>query len=388
MSSITLSSGEIRHRGLSSRSWVEIDVTRLRSNIHAVRRSLSSRAELIFVVKANAYGHGAVRLAEEAAHAGVRWFAVAYLEEAIALRAALPDVQLLILGVVAAEDVKQLVDLRIVPVVVSVDHGLALGAEAVKQGVKLSVHVKVDTGMARLGLTSEEVATRGQDLTQHEGLDMIGVCSHFATVDLNDPEKAAVQHQSFHKAATQFELWLDKPLFKHMSSSRAALVFRGWDYSAIRTGIVLYGYGASEGEGDFSTQPILEWRTNVVQLKKVPAGAEVGYYGTHTTDRDTCLAVLAVGYADGYLRTLSNRGEVLIRGRRYPVVGRVSMNWITVDVGPDPEVEVGDVVTLIGRQGDEMIWANELAEICRTIPYEILTNIDASLERRYVDPSS
>jgi alanine racemase len=174
-------------------------------------------------------------------------------------------------------------------------------------------------------------------------------------------------------------------VFKHLSSSRAALYFPEWDFGGIRHGIDLYGYGASDPKGRFQMEPILQWKARVAQVKAVPAGFSVGYYGTHTTEYPTQIATVAVGYADGYNRALSNRGDVLIGGRRCAVVGRVSMNWITVDIGPDANVCAGDEVVLIGEQGDDAIWADELSKICRTIPYEILTSISALLERRYMD---
>jgi alanine racemase len=152
----------------------------------------------------------------------------------------------------------------------------------------------------------------------------------------------------------------------------------------VRLGIVIYGYGALQADMRIRTSPILQWKCRVMQVKSVPTGTPVGYYGTHETRGATRIAVLAAGYADGYLRRLSNRAYVLIRGRRCPVIGRVSMNWITVDVGADSDVQAGDEAVLIGRQGNEELWANDLAKFCQTIPYEILTSIKPGLERRYL----
>lgn len=366
------------------RSWVEVDLGVLAENIRGLQGALGEGTEIIFVVKANAYGHGAMPLAQRAARVGVGWFGVAYVQEAEEVRSMLPDVDVLILGASEPDDVPALLAQRLTPVVISEEHGRALGDAAQALGRRLPVHVKIDTGMGRLGLGWDRAAEGYRNLLQHPGLDIRGVCSHFATVEPEEPAAADEQIQrfeDFEAARRQFD---PRPVMRHISSSRAALYFGQWDYDAVRPGIMLYGYGAREETMRTATRPILQWKSYVMQVRQVPADFAVGYYSTYRTPEPTTLATLCVGYADGFLRTLSNRGYVLIRGRRCKVVGRVTMNWLTVDVGSDSEVEAGDEAVLIGRQGNEEIWAGELARLCRTIPYEILTNINASIERRYV----
>lgn len=361
-------------------SWVEINLSQLRANIRAIQASVGSKTEIIFVVKADAYGHGLSAVVRAAAQEGIRWFAVAYAESALVVRALLPEARVVVLGYVDPASIDCLLATHIVPVITDLDHGLALAVAARERAAVLDVHLKVDTGMGRLGVQWDEVERVVDALNRAGGLHIAGVCSHFAKVEPADPSAAERQAARFQQAVSH----LPATVFKHLSSSRAALFFPGWDFDGIRQGIDLYGYGASQCSGRFQTQPILEWKTRVVQVKRVPRGFSVGYYGTHVTPAPTQIATVAVGYADGYNRALSNRGDVLIGGRRCAVVGRVSMNWITVDLGPDAAVRVGDEVVLLGRQGDESIWANELSQICRTIPYEILTSIHASLERTYI----
>jgi len=360
-------------------SWVEIDLGRLKENVRSLRRSIPEQVSIIFVVKANAYGHGLEPVALAAAEAGISWFAVAYLEEAMCLRKVLPDVNILVIGVLEPGDVQAALENRILPIVANLDHGEALAAEARKQSVVLPVHLKVDTGMGRLGIQWDDVEASVAVLQQAGGLRFSGVCSHFASVDPGSPESAGEQVRKFHHALR----FMPAGVFRHLSSSRAALYFPEWDFDGVRQGIVLYGYGADDPKGRFHTRPILQWKTRIVQIKSVPAGYNIGYVGTHKTEYPTRIATLAVGYADGYNRALSNRGDVLVRGRRCAVVGRVSMNWVTIDLGSDSDAQVGDEVVLIGEQGDDAIWASELSKICRTIPYEILTSINASLERRF-----
>lgn len=361
-------------------SWVDVDLNRLRGNLRTLCAAIPDTTKTIFVVKANAYGHGLLPVAKTAAEEGVNWFAVAYLDSALALREGLPGGNLLIIGHVGPEQIDLLLDHHIIPIITDLPHGLALAAAARERGATLDVHVKVDTGMGRLGIQWNEVSNAVNELNKAGGLNLSGVCSHFAKVEPDHPVDAVDQAKKFQAALHHFP----PTVFKHLSSSRAALYFPEWDFDGIRQGIDLYGYGAADPNGRFQMKPILQWKAQVAQVKAVPAGFSVGYYGTHTTEYPTQIATVAVGYADGYNRALSNRGDVLIGGRRCAVVGRVSMNWITVDIGPDADVKVGDEVVLIGEQGDDAIWANELSKICRTIPYEILTSINTLLRRRYI----
>lgn len=370
-------------RGMQS-SWVEIDLNGLCENIDALRTVLPSPTDIIFVVKADAYGHGASAMVSAAASCGIRWFGVAHLHEARVVRAATSVGNILLMGVADPSDAPELAALGVTPMVVSVEHGQALAAEAVRSRVSLAAHLKVDTGMGRLGVHWPEAVETFSALKGLSGLTIIGICSHFAAVEPQKPEWAEEQAQRFLEVASAMESLNGAPLFKHLSSSRAILFHPEWDLDAVRPGICLYGYGASAQGLRFRTRPVLQWKTALMQVRSVPAGFPVGYYGLHVTESATRLGVLPVGYADGYHRALSNRGHVLVGGRRCPVVGRVSMNWITIDLGADSSDCAGDEVVLIGEQANASIWAGELARICRTIPYEILVGIDQRTERRII----
>lgn len=364
-------------------SWVEIRLDLLKKNIRNVQQALNSSAELIYVVKADGYGHGIREVAAAAAEERVAWFGVAYVHEALAVRESAPDADILVMGVIEADDVALMLRQRLTPVVVSIDHARSLGQAALRAGSEMAVHVKLDTGMGRLGIDWREMAEVIPDLVAIKGLRFVGLCSHFATVEGDRPDEACKQVEHFQRHAALLENALGRTIFKHISSSRAFQYFPEWDFNAVRPGILLYGYGGNDPAGRVLTVPILQWKSRVAQVRDVPAGFSVGYYGTHVTERPTKLAVLALGYADGYLRTLSNRGHVLIEGRRSPVVGRVTMNWITVDLGPYSKARAGDEAVLIGEQCQESIWAGELARHCRTIPYEIVTGIHPSIKRIY-----
>lgn len=365
-------------------SWVEIHADTLRANLRAIRQALSPGTGLMFVVKSNAYGHDATLVARCAAAEGTAWFTVAQVGEAEPVRAAAPAANVLVLGAPFAGDVPALVEHRLIATVVGLDHARALGAEAERRGARLPVHLKIDTGMGRLGMHWEAAAAESAEILKIAGLDVRGICTHFARVEPGEEDPARAQMARFVPVADAADRAAGRRLFRHVSNSRAVLHHPEWDGDGIRPGMLLYGYGASSEEGRVRTRPVLHWKTRVVQARRVPAGFSVGYYGTYRTPAATTLAVLGLGYAEGYLRTLSNRGHVLIRGRRCRVVGRVSMNWITADAGPYGEVAEGDEVALIGRQGNQEIWADELAVLCRTIPYEILTGIRDGIPRRLV----
>lgn len=366
-------------------SWVEVDLRKLRGNVEAIRSSLGSAA-LMAVIKSDAYGHGLEAVAAALGRAGVSRFAVAYAAEAAAVRAAAPDADLiLVLGVARAIEVPQMLRDRIAPVVVSLDQARALSAAAVAAGGRLGVHLKLDTGMGRLGFVCPAEIEQAAEVARLPGLDLQGVCTHFAMVEPDKkPMAAKGQAEKFRQALPIIEAAAGRRLFRHMSSSRAALLLPECDQDAVRVGISLYGYGAAEQDKRFATVPVLSWKSRVMQVKQVPAGFAVGYYSGYKTAAPTEVATISCGYADGYQRHLGNKGHVLIGGKRRPVVGRVSMNWISADLGPDSGVQAGDEVVLIGEQGEDRIWADELAKHCGTIAYEILTGISRQIERRTV----
>lgn len=366
-------------------SWLEVDVGRLHGNVAALREAMGG-AKLMAVIKADAYGHGLGAMAGALARDGVGHFAVAYVAEALTVRAAAPTAELvLVLGVAQAADVPHLLAKQITPVVVSTSHAQALSAAALAAGGRLGVHLKLDTGMGRLGFICPAEVEAAAAVCRLPGLEVRGVCTHFSMVEPEKkPTAARQQVEKFTRALPIIEAAAGRRLFRHMSSSRAALLLPDCDQDAVRLGLVLYGYGAAEPGQRFCTDPVLSWKSRVMQVKAVPAGFPVGYYASYKTPQATDVAVIGCGYTDGYQRHLGNRGQVLIGGKRRPVVGRVSMNWIAADLGPNSGVQAGDEVVLIGRQGDEQIWADELARHCSTIAYEILTGISRQIERRYV----
>lgn len=361
-------------------TWIELDLERLVANIAVVRQGVGPDAEIMFVVKSEAYGHGMLKVATAATAAGVNWFVVAHIDEALALRAALPDVLILVVGVMGAEHVGTAQAHGIIPVLAGPEHARSLAAAA---SGPLVCHAKIDTGMGRIGFVWDEAAKQLAAVHAGSDLDIQGICTHFASADGNDRSFADEQF-------SRFEMVLDAcaeqgltNLFRHAANSGGVLQDTAWGFDGVRPGILLYGYGpalSTDRSLVMTTRPFLQWKTRVVHVKRVTAGFRVGYDSTYVTQRETCIATLDAGYADGYPRLLSNIGCVLVGGRRVPIAGRVTMNLTVVDLGPDAEVAPGDEAVLLGEQGGDGIWADELAVLAQTIPYEILTNIRASAD--------
>lgn len=356
-------------------AWIELDVDVLCRNIGAVKAALGPSSEIIQVVKANAYGHGMRAVAVKAYECGVHWFLVARMDEAVMLRAALPGANILLLGAVWEADLQILQDLRIIPVLVSEEQAELLAEAARSSGKPLVCHVKIDTGMGRFGLPWENAAESLVKLQRGGGLDIKGISMHFASAGNPSDTFTAIQAARFQSVISSCRNKGLEGLFRHVANSAAFSVHPEWDLDGVRVGILAYGYGGRRSGSRVQTRPFLQWKTRVIQVKQVPAGFPIGYLSTHVTTEPTWLATIDVGYSDGLSRLMSNKGQVLVGGRRAKVVGRVTMNFTMIDVGPQGGVGVGDEVVLIGTQGNESVWADELARWCQTIPYEILTNI-------------
>lgn len=365
-------------------SWVEVDLAALRANVRAMRAALTPGAELIAVVKADAYGHGAAAVARAALGEGVRRFAVIHPREALALRAALPMAEILLIGPTAPDFAARAIAERITLAALDLEHARALDAAARAAGGRLAVHAKVDTGMGRLGFHWETAIADAAALCALPHLELVGVFTHFARVEGGPNDPARRQMERFLPIAAALEARARRRLLRHASNSAAFLRHPEWDLDAVRPGIALYGYPPPEPHPRFRVRSVLQWKTRVMQVRRVPAGFPVGYDSTYVTPAPTTLAILGVGYSDGYLRSLSGRGVALVGGKRCPVRGRVSMNWIAVDAGPDARVAVGEEAVLIGRQGAAEIGADELAQLADTISYELLTNQRAAV-RKFLD---
>jgi len=374
---------------VTSPNWAEVSLDALRNNFRAVRKHVGEGVSMCAVVKADAYGHGAPACARVLESEDAPWFAVTGTEEALALRRAGIKARLLLMTGIWKGEEDEVVANNLTPIVWEKWHVERLEAAAAKKQAVLPVHLKIDTGMTRLGSSIETLPSVCAAIKSSVNLKLEGVSTHFASV--RDAEKTRKQVALFEEALAVLHTCGLTPGLVHMANSAAILSRSETWKTMVRPGIALYGYSRSRAAGATAAaevsaplRPVLSWKTRVIAVKEVAAGEAVGYGGTFVTQQRSRIAVLPVGYADGFHRLLSNRGRVIVRGEYAPVVGRVSMDLTTVDVAAIPGVEAGDEVILLGAHNGRSIDAGEHARICETIPYEILCSISKRVPRVYV----
>jgi alanine racemase len=370
---------------------IEISRAALVHNIGQFRRIIGPRRKFMAVVKANAYGHGLCEVAAIALENGVDWLGVNSVEEGVALRAAGVVHPILILGYVPFDALDEAVarDLRLI--VYNRRTVERLAAAARRQGKTATVHVKVETGTRRLGVEVKDVWPFVRDIRRHEAIVLEGLSSHFANIeDTTKHDYPRLQLEAFKAAVRTLQTNGVRVPLKHMSCTASTILFPETDFSMARVGIGLYGQWPSKEtylsclekkREPLSLRPVLSWKARIAQVKKVGPDSCVGYGCTYKTTRPTVLAVVPVGYFDGYARGLSNAAHILVRGRRAPIRGRVAMNFLMADVTDIPGVRLEDEVTLIGVDGRERVTADDLAGLAGTISYEILARINPLIPR-------
>lgn len=371
-----------------------IDLGALRHNLAQVRRLAGAR-EVIAIVKADAYGHGAVPVARALAAEGVSRFGVALVEEGRVLREAGVRGEILVLGGFVEDQAAEIVELGLTATIFHAGHADALNEAARRAGRAAPVHAKIDTGMGRLGFAVDAAPDAVAALARCAFLRLEGLMTHFADADLADPAYAREQVARFDAVAETVRRAGVRIPIRHAANS-AAVMAASWRsagggplYDAVRPGLMLYGVhpGPAVGSG-VDLRPVLSLTTRILLLKRVPPGMPISYGRTFVTRRDSLIAVLPIGYADGYPRALSNAGRVLVRGRAAPVVGRVCMDLTMVDVTDVPGAAEGDEAVVIGAQGAAAITAEDVAAGAGTIAYEILCGIGPRVPRRYLDAAA
>ena len=379
--------------------WAEIDLDAVATNVRELRRVTRPEARLLVAVKANAYGHGLVEVARQALESGADALGVARLPEALSLRSAGIDAPVLIFGYTPPSDVEDLVRHDLIQTVYALKTARAYAERIGKSGGRLKVHLKVDTGMGRLGILpdSRRYVEPGMALSDHavrEVLDIAGlrelmlegIFTHFASADSADKRFAEEQFDTFivfldqlKRSGLEFEV-------RHAANSGAIIDMPHTHLDMVRAGVSLYGLYPSDevDKSRIDLTPVMTLKARIVHLKKVPAGFPVSYGMTHTTPSPTTIATVPIGYADGFNRRLSNRGHMLVRGQKAPIVGRVCMDLTMVDVGHIPGVALEDEVVILGCQVNAMISAEDIAGLLDTINYEITSAITARVPRIYL----
>jgi alanine racemase len=357
----------------------EIDLAALQNNLSIIYRAVGQR-QVIAVVKADAYGHGSVSVSRKLENEGVPYLAVAFTEEAKVLREEGITARIMVLF--DNQDISDYFTYDLIPVIYEKRTARVFAAGALKRGVQLPVHLKIDTGMGRVGLASDRALSDALDIVDMEGITVEGLLSHFADADLSDKSYALYQLELFKKINSEIASNLGRSVMAHMANSAAILTLEESLLDAVRPGIMLYG--CSPLREDYGLKPVMKIKSEILAIRNLQSGASISYGRTFVTKRKSRIAVIPVGYADGYNRLYSNISVVLVRGKRAPVVGRICMDLTMIDVTDIADVSEKDEVVLLGRQVDETITARELAEHIKTIPYEIVTDLGNRARKEYV----
>jgi alanine racemase len=361
----------------------EIDLGALEFNYLQIKKRIPEDVKLLAVVKADAYGHGAIPVSLRLEKLGVEYLGVAIPEEGVELRKGGVKAPILVLGGIFGGAVDQIFRFRLTPVIFRKDSLKILSREAERRRRKVKVHLKVDTGMGRLGVPLNLWPDFLREVRRFPKIETEGILSHFS---MTDEKKGFTQNQwrAFQRAVEIAQELGISSEYLHIASSATLTAFPAYSARLVRPGIMLYGsYPSPTFRSLISLKPVMTLKTRIHFLKSVPPGTRISYGGTFKARRKSLIATLPIGYADGYSRHLSNHGEVLIHGKRAPVVGKVCMDFIMVDVTDIPRVSVGDEVVLIGRQGKERITPEEIAEKINSISYEVLCLIGKRVPRIY-----
>lgn len=367
----------------------EIDLSALHHNFKTIRSSIPPRTEILAVVKADAYGHGFMDISRELEKLGVNAFGVAFLAEGIQLRKSGIDKPILLLGGVYPGQERKCIGYNISTTVFTMEQALALNHAAGKLFRKAQLHLKIDTGMGRLGVQYNSTPQFLAELKKLPNIALEGIISHFASADELDESGqyfTRLQAERFNWSVAEVRKAGYSPRYIHIANSAASLLREIPGCNLVRPGIALYGaLPSADFQGKLNIKPVMHLKSRIAMLKEVDPGTTISYARRFTADNKTLIASVPVGYADGYPRALTNRGEVLIRGRRAKVVGTVCMDWIMLDVTDIPSVAVGDEVVLLGPDGrGNAIQAEELANWAGTIPYEIFCGISKRVPRVYL----
>ncbi|OGP75053.1 MAG: alanine racemase [Deltaproteobacteria bacterium RBG_16_50_11] len=362
----------------------EIDLRCLQFNYRQLLKRVPKGVKLLGVVKADAYGHGAVPISLKLEDLGAEYLGVAIPEEGVELRKGGVKAPILVLGGIYGGELDTFIQFNLTPVIFRKDSLALLSKEAERRKKKVKVHLKVDTGMRRLGVPLSLWSSFLKEIKQCPKIEVEGILSHFSMTDEGEEGFTACQWSDFQDAVAMAKTSGISCKYVHMANSATLTAIPSYTGNLARPGIMLYGSYPSPAFRDLiPLKPVMTLKTKIHLLKPVPSGAKISYGGTFVTQRESLIATLPIGYADGYNRLLSNRGEVLIRGKRAPVVGVVCMDFVMVDVTGIPGVTVGDEAVLIGRQGKEEITVEEIAEKVHSISYEVLCSIGRRVPRIY-----
>lgn len=357
--------------------WLEVDLDAIAHNVRIIKQVVGKNTKIIAVVKANAYGHGAIEVSETLLENGVTMLGVGVIEEGIVLREAGIKAPILICGLTMNDQIEPLVMYNLTATVCQLKTIQTLSRIASKNKKRARVHIKIDTGMGRLGIPTTDTLNFVKKISQMKNIEIEGIFTHFAATNEEDRNYTKKQFEKYKKALLELERERINIPLKHVANSAAILNSSSFHLNAVRPGIIIYGlFPWPETKRTVQLRPAAEFKTKIVFLKEVPAGKSIGYGRTYSTTKPTRIATLPVGYADGYSWLLSNNGEVLVRGERAPIIGKICMDLCMIDVTHIEGVQIGDEVVLWGKQGSRMVSVQEIAQRTGNIVYEVICMVD------------
>lgn len=369
-------------------TWAEISLDNLAFNFRAVKEFVGNEVKYLAVVKADGYGHGAIECAKCLEREGIDWFGVALPEEGLELRENNISKPILCLGSFWAGQEKILLDNNLTAVIYNLDLAEKINLAAEEKDIKAKIHIKIDTGMGRIGVRFDETNEFAEKLLKFKNLEVEGIMTHFASADdLAQNDFTNLQIKRFYESVEVLESKGFRPIYKDLANSPGAVAHENSRGNLVRLGGILYGLGDDVLPHEIElpeTKPVMSLFTRITHLKRVPKGETLGYGRTFSTEKDSIIATIPIGYQDGYSRSLSNIGRVIIKNKFAPVVGRVSMDWTIVDVTEIADVRLNDKVILFGSSEDLTVKTEELARKTATISYEITCGINRRVPRIYV----
>lgn len=374
-------------------TWAEVNLGNLAHNFYQIRKLLAPEVKIMVTVKADAYGHGLVPVAKRLVSCGADYLGVASIDEGIKLRQARLNIPILVLGLVLKKDIAPLFKYKLATTVCDTELAAALNHKAKFFGKPINVHIKVDTGMGRLGVLSKDAAEFVKKIHRLKFINIEGIFTHFALADM-DEDFTSYQIDLFNRLISNLNkdgLYIS---LLHAANSMGVIGYKESHFNMVRPGLVIYGLypkenfpaeaGSRNMREKINLKPVLSLKTKVIYIKRVPRGCGISYGHDYVTKKDTKIATLPIGYGDGYPRNLSNKAAVLIGGKRYKISGKICMDQIMVDVG-DARIKIGDEAVLIGSQGQHKITTEELARLSGTIPYEIVCGLGSRIPRIYIN---
>jgi len=365
-------------------AWIEIDLAQLKKNIHIIREFVAP-SKVCLAVKANAYGHGLVETSKAAVDAGIAYLGVSCLQEGAALREAGIQIPILVLGAIHEDQINELMEYQLEITIASLYKAKLVAQYCASVGKTCRVHVEVDTGIRRTGVRAQSAKAIFSYLQSEKCFEIIGVYSHFADAGHKDESLAHQQIAEFLALTKELPPMIRGPILQHLANSNGVAYFKESHLDMVRVGIMAYGYVPANAPPALQgIKPCFSLKSKVAYFKVVPQGAGISYGHTYVTAQQTRIITIPVGYGDGYRRALSNKAHVIVRGKRFPIAGTVCMDQFMVDVG-DQEVYVGDEVILMGGDENLSVPLIEIAQLCSTIPNEILTAFGERIPRVYLN---